>query len=132
MTQVAIDSPDMSLTDGIKEAVNKTSEKVEKYMDGISLDCVIRKEPKKGIHVLLKFKPSHGAEIQAEAVNGDFYQGLAQAQKRLVRQVTDLKNKRDNQKKHPSEGGTKDISQMLMDVAENEAGPEPESETKAA
>lgn len=120
MAQVAIDSPDMSLTDGIKEAVKKTSDKIEKYMGGLALDCVIRKEPKKGIHVLLKFKPRHGAEVQAEATNSDFYQGLAQAQKRLVRQVTDLKNKRETEKKHPSEGGAKDISQKMVDFSEPE------------
>lgn len=114
MAQVAIDSPDMSLTDGIKEAVNKTSDKIEKYMDGLSLDCVIRKEPKKGIHVLLKFKPRHGPEIQAEATTTDFYQSLAQAQKRMVRQITDLKSKRDDEKKHAEP--TKEASQKAADL----------------
>lgn len=118
MAQVAIDSPDMSLTDGIKEAVNKTSEKIEKYMDGLSLDCVIRKEPKKGIHVLLKFKPRHGSEVQAEAITNDFYQSLAQAQKRLVRQVTDLKNKRDDEKKHAE--ATKEVVQKAAYSSEPE------------
>ena len=100
MTKVSIDSPDMGLTDAMKEAVNKTSEKTEKYMDGMSLDCVIRKESKKSIHVLLKYKPLHGPDILAEASNSDFYAGLTQAQKKLVRQVVDLKNKREDDKKH--------------------------------
>lgn len=111
MTQVTIDSPDMDLTDGIKEAVKSTSEKVEKYMDGLAFDCVIRKEPK-AIHILLKFKPLHGSEILAESSNGDFYKGLSQAQKRLVRQVTDLKSKKEADKKHASEG----VKNLCLDV----------------
>lgn len=98
MTQVSIDSPDFKLTDGIKKAVEKTGTKVEKYMDGMSLDCVIRKRTKDEVHILLKFKPRHGPEIQAEAQHFDFYHGLGIAQKRLIRQVSDLKGKRDDHK----------------------------------
>lgn len=118
MTQVTIDSPDMDLTDGIKDAVKKASDKVEKYMDGFSLDCVIRKEPKKEVHVLLKFKPLHGPDIQAEATHSDFYKGLAQAQKRLTRQVVDLKGKREDEKKHAE--ATKSMSQKAVDFSDPE------------
>lgn len=100
MTQVSIDSPDFKLTEGIKRAVEKTAAKVEKYMDGLSLDAIIRKQPKDEVHVLLKFKPRHGPEIQAEAQHFDFYHGLGIAQKRLIRQVSDMKGKRDDHKHH--------------------------------
>lgn len=110
MTQVTIDSPDIKLTDGIKKAVEKVGAKVGKYMDGISLDCVIRKEAKDEVHILMKFKPSHGPEIQAEARHFDFYHGLGVAQKRMIRQVGDLKGKRESQKKHPP-ANTRDMAE---------------------
>lgn len=117
MIQISIDSPEIKLTDGIKSAVDKVGAKVEKYQDGMSLDCVIRKEAKEEIHILLRFKPRHGPEIQAEASHFDFYHGLGIAQKRIVRQVVDLKKKRESEKKHPQE----DIKAMsLLVEAENE------------
>lgn len=117
MIKVSIDSPDISLTDGMKEAVQKTADKIEKYIDGLSIDCVIRKMPKKGVHILLKFKPLHGAQIQAESLSGDFYfyKGLTQAQKRLVRQVTDLKDKETDDKKHSSEG----VIDLILEIEDS-------------
>lgn len=125
MIQITNESPDIKLTDGMKEAIEKTGEKVEKYTDGLSIDCFIRKQAKEKIHVLMKFKPRHGKEIQASADSSDFYKAVGLSQKRLVRQILDQKSKKEDEKKHPTEDikvlGAKEAEESLTEKEESEA-----------